>query len=147
MLLSVAKWLPFPGSDGGGGAGRIKESTRLRGSWVMGVGPPLSHPPLTLTHSVRAHVRQLVSFLNKPVLLTHRSMNSNNSNNNCVVVLLRQREATCHFGKSTEAAVSLPRPPPAAPQGVWGSHSPPATEDPTGLSLSGQTCPFSKHIP
>lgn len=113
MLLSVAKWLPFPGSDGGGGAGQIKESTRLGGSWVVGVGPPLSHPPLTLTHSVRAPLRQLVSFLNKPVLLTHRSLNSNN---NCVVVLLPQREATCHFGKSTEAAVSLPRPPSSSPR-------------------------------
>ena len=45
MLFSVAKQLPFPGSDGGGGAGSIKESMRLRGSRAMGVAPPPADPP------------------------------------------------------------------------------------------------------
>ena len=45
MLFSVAKQLPFPGSDGGGGAGSIKESMRLRGSRAMGVAPPPEDPP------------------------------------------------------------------------------------------------------
>ena len=147
MLLSVAKWLPFPGSDGGGGAGRIKESTRLRGSWVMGVGPPLSHPSLTLTHSVRAHLHQLVSFLNKPVLLTHRSLNSNN---NCVVVLLPQREATCHLA-SPQRLLS-PFPSRKQLPKVSGAHilllllrTPQGC--PSQVRMGLKTCPFSKHIP
>lgn len=65
MLFSVAKQLPFPGSDSGGGAGSIKESIRLRGSWAMGVAPPPSHPPLTLTCSVRSTFPHCESFLNK----------------------------------------------------------------------------------
>lgn len=65
MLFSVAKQFPFPGSDGGGGAGSVKESTRLRGSRAMGVAPPPSDPPLTLTRSVSSTFLQRESFLNK----------------------------------------------------------------------------------
>ena len=65
MLFSVAKQLPFPGSDGGGGAGSIKESMRLRGLRAMGVAPPPADPPLTLTCSVRSTFHQREGFLNK----------------------------------------------------------------------------------
>ena len=162
MLLSVTKMPLFSNTEGGGGAGWIKESTKLRDClWPVGCGS--TNPPLTLRRGVRGtplvpacemgHLGE--GFPDKPVSLTHRSLIDNH---NCVVLLLSQREVSGQAAlskkekkkkKATQRRMSSPSQS-CSSRCLGLSHFSPATEDPQRCSLSSgqehEIGPFSKDV-